>query len=130
MSDLGRGPLHAPPAAILGQLGLRLRRQFPPGSRQVRLGRRGPGQHAATFYRLDELDRNWSGLPYVSAFAEYRPDRKTTLSFSLDNATDVPGLRRRTFFEPDRRTLTPDAVEHRNRNKHIVPALSFKRNFG
>jgi hypothetical protein len=88
------------------------------------------GNSAATFYRLDERDRNWSGLPYVSAFAEYRPDRKTTLSFSLDNATNVPGLRRRTFFEPDRRTLTPDSVEHRNRNKHIVPALSFKRNFG
>lgn len=88
------------------------------------------GNTPSTFYRLDELDRNWSGIPYVSAFAEYRPDPKTTLTLSLDNLTNVPGMRRRTFFEPDRRTLTASFLEYRNRNKHVIPAISFKRNFG
>jgi hypothetical protein len=88
------------------------------------------GNTQSTFYRLDERDRNWSGLPYVTAFAEYRPDRKTTLTLSLDNATNVPGRRRRTFFDPDRRNLIADAVEYRSRNKHVIPSISFKRNFG
>ncbi|MDB5691512.1 MAG: hypothetical protein JWO81_575 [Alphaproteobacteria bacterium] len=88
------------------------------------------GNSAVTFYRLDERDRNWSGMPYINAFAEYRPDKKTTFTVSLDNATGVPAFRGRTFFFPDRRTADASLFEYRMRNKHIIPALSFKRVFG
>jgi hypothetical protein len=88
------------------------------------------GNTDVTFYRLDELDRNGSRLPYVSAFAEYRPDRKTTFTLSLDNATGVPAHRDRIFFFPDRRTPQASLFEYRMRNKHIIPAISFKRVFG
>jgi len=87
------------------------------------------GSTPSTFYRLDELDRNKGGWPYVTAFVEYRPDRKTTINLSLDNATGIPAFRNRTFFEPNRTNLVPSFVERRWRNRHIVPALTVKRSF-
>lgn len=83
-----------------------------------------------TFYRLNEEDSNWQGVPYLTIFAEYRPDPQTTLTVSLDNAADVGGFRERVFFAPDRRTLIPNAVEKRSRFRHFVPAISLKRSFG
>ncbi|MFL6862678.1 MAG: TonB-dependent receptor plug domain-containing protein [Allosphingosinicella sp.] len=87
------------------------------------------GSTAVTFYRLDETDRNHGKLPYLTAFVEYRPDRKTTVSFNLDNATGIPAYRDRTFYEPSRRNPVPSFLEHRMRNRHIVPFLSVKRSF-
>jgi hypothetical protein len=87
------------------------------------------GNTQVTFYRLDERDRNWSGLPYLNAFAEWRPSGKTTFTFALDNASGIPAFRRRTFF-PDRRTPDPSLLEYRMRNKHIIPSISFKHSFG
>ena len=87
------------------------------------------GSTAATYYRLDETDRNHGKMPYVIAFAEYRPDRKTTFGAGLDNATGIPAYRDRTFYEPSRANPVPGFVEHRFRNRHIVPYVSFKRSF-
>ena len=82
------------------------------------------------FFRQDEIDRPFSRNPYVTAFVEYRPSPKTTVTFSLDNATDAPAFRSRTFFTPDRRNPFPDTFELRNRNKHIIPAIGLKHSFG
>jgi hypothetical protein len=87
------------------------------------------GGTASTWYRLDEEDRNWSKIPYVTAFAEYRPDSRMTITAGLDNATGVPGFRRRTFYEPNRASLVPVAIEYRQRNRHIMPYLTVKRSF-
>lgn len=88
------------------------------------------GDTGPTFYRLDELDHPYSAIPYVTAFAEYRPTKQTTLTFSLDNATGVPAYRRRTFYLPDRRTPEPSLIEFRERNRHIVPYITLKHSFG
>ena len=82
------------------------------------------------FFRQDEVDRPWGRQPYVTAFVEYRPSPKTTITLSLDNATDIPASRERTFFSPDRRTPFPDEFELRHRNKHIIPAIGVKHSFG
>lgn len=88
------------------------------------------GNTAGAFYRQNEIDRNRMIPPYVSAFAEYRPDKRTTLTVNLDNLTSAPATRTRTFFFPDRRTATPSQLEYRRRNRHVVPSISFKRSFG
>lgn len=84
----------------------------------------------STIYRRNELDRsrNEDGL-YGRIFAEYRPDALTTLSIALDNALDSHALRRRTFFDPDRRTPEPNEIEYRERNRHVIPYITVKRNF-
>jgi hypothetical protein len=82
------------------------------------------------FFRLDEVDRPYSSNPYITAFVEYRPTPKTTLTFSLDNLSDGPGMRNRTFFSPNRTAPFPDEFEHRHRNKHVIPEISIKHSFG
>jgi hypothetical protein len=83
-----------------------------------------------TFYRLDELDRNSSAWPYVVPFVEWRPDRRTSLNLTIDNATGIPAFRNRTFFEPSRANPVPSFLERRWRTRHIIPMLTFKRSFG
>ncbi len=85
---------------------------------------------ASAAYRRNEIDRNRNGQPYVTAFVEYRPNPLTTVTFGLDNAIDTIGERERTFFTPDRRNPTPDAFEYRERNRHVIPYITLKRNFG
>ena len=82
------------------------------------------------FFRQNEIDRPWGRQPYVTAFVEYRPSPKTTITLSLDNATNTPASRERTFFDPDRRTPFPDEFELRHRNKHVIPAIGVKHSFG
>ncbi len=83
-----------------------------------------------TFFRQNEEDKNLSIPPYVSAFAEYRPSRRTTVTLEIDNLTGTPATRERTFYSPDRRTVAPTQFEYRHRNRHIVPSLSIKHSFG
>lgn len=82
------------------------------------------------FFRQNEIDRPFSDNPYVTAFVEYRPSPKTTITFSLDNLTNAPAFRDRTFFTPDRRNPFPDMFELRHRNKHVIPAIGLKHSFG
>lgn len=83
----------------------------------------------ATGYRRDELDRQVQPL-YAEAFAEWRPDRSTMLTFTVENLFDTAGARERLFFTPDRTARDPDAYEFRTRNRHLIPMLTFKRTFG
>jgi hypothetical protein len=82
------------------------------------------------FFRQNEIDKPYGTNPYVQAFVEYRPTPKTTFTFSLDNLTDVPAARDRTFFSPDRSNPLPSLFEHRQRNKHIIPSIGLKHSFG
>jgi len=88
------------------------------------------GNTRTTYYRLDEEDQNSKRNPFATAFAEYRPSAKTTLTLNLDNATSAPAYRDRTFYSPSRATPVPRLIEHRRRNRHVIVAIGFKRNFG
>jgi hypothetical protein len=82
------------------------------------------------FFRQDEIDKPYGSNPYVTAFVEYRPSPKTTVTFGLDNLSDGPAYRGRTFFFPDRRKLSPDRFELRYRNKHVIVSIGLKHSFG
>ena len=82
-----------------------------------------------TFFRTDEIESNLNSRPYVSAFAEYRPDPKTTLRLDLDNLLESAGQRQRTFFLPDRSAPAPSVYELRDRNGHITITASLRRGF-
>ena len=86
------------------------------------------GTHSIS-YRREEEDERWSDL-YATAFAEWRPDARTTLRLELDNALDSQAYADRRFFTPDRRTPAPDEREERVRNRHVLPVVSFRRTFG
>ncbi|MCC2979856.1 TonB-dependent receptor domain-containing protein [Sphingomonas sp. IC4-52] len=88
------------------------------------------GDDPSTYYRRNELDTFYPGNPYITAFAEYRPTRSTTVTLSVDNLGDFPARRSRLFFDPDRRTPSPFRVEDRVRSQHILPYLTIKHNFG
>jgi outer membrane receptor protein involved in Fe transport len=88
------------------------------------------GSDPSTFYRRDEIDRNRSGFPYIVPFVEYRPDKRTSINFTIDNVTGDGAYRDRTFFEPTRANPVPSLHEHRYRNRYLVPALTLKRSFG
>ncbi len=88
------------------------------------------GNAASTSYRRTELDSVQAKVPYVSLFGEYRPDARTRLTLGIDNLLDMPATRDRRFFSPDRGTATPVLHEYRERNQHILPYLSLKRDFG
>ena len=88
------------------------------------------GRPATTFYRLDELDTLHGIEPLVSAFAEYRPSPKTTITFNVDNVFNVAAVRLRTFYAPDRFTPDPNLSEYRYRNAHVDLSLRLRQSFG
>ncbi len=83
-----------------------------------------------TFFRTTEFDTNFNTQPYASAFVEYRPDTRTSITFDLDNAINTHGARDRLIYIPNR--LNPDFVinEYRERNRHLNFGLTVKRSFG
>jgi len=83
-----------------------------------------------TYFRRTELDFISNSGPYMSAFVEYRPRPATTIRLFLDNLLATQGTRTRTFFTPSRAAPAPDSEEFRERNRHIVPSLTIKHNFG
>ncbi len=87
------------------------------------------GTWGTSFWRSEE-DSNRMSDPEFSAFVEYRPTSKTTIKFTGRNLSDIPAVRRRIFYTPDRSNLTPDAEEYRVRNAHIQLFLTLKHNFG
>lgn len=87
-------------------------------------------QPAGTYFRRDEEDHLNGAEPYLVAFAEWRPTRRTTLTLQLDNLADVRATRTRTFYTPDRRSAAPTAMEFRERNQHVTTSLTLRHNFG
>ena len=82
------------------------------------------------FFRTDEIDRNLNNRPFMNAFAEYRPDPKTTLRLDFDNVLQTAGQRQRQFFDPNRSAANPVANELRSRNSHLAVTFSVRRGFG
>lgn len=84
----------------------------------------------STQYRRSEEDRSHRQNPFVEAFAEYRPDSRTTMTLRVENLLDVNFYRTRTFYSPDRSSPEPAMREFRKRREHITPSLTLKRTFG
>ena len=82
-----------------------------------------------TFFRTDEIDTGFDSQPFVSAFAEYRPDPKTTVRLDLDNVLQTAGQRLRLFYFPDRSAPSPAIREFRDRNSHMSVTASLRRGF-
>lgn len=83
----------------------------------------------STIYRIDELDTFLNSGPFVIAFVEYRPDKKTTLRLDAENVGDVAGQRERLFFDPNRTSPSPVLREFRHRDAHVLLTLSLNRTF-
>ena len=83
-----------------------------------------------TFFRTDELDSNRNLGPFGTAFAEYRPDGKTTIRLDIDNLFDTGAERHRVLYDPNRTNPNPLFEEIRERNVHMTIGLSIKRSFG
>jgi hypothetical protein len=82
----------------------------------------------STTFRLDELDTTQKTSTW-SAFYQLRPDKRTTLTFSVENLLDSSTKRMRTFFDPDRSSPTPVEIETRITRAHVTPRISYKRSF-
>ena len=82
------------------------------------------------FYRSNEIDTVYNGGPYGTAFVEYRPDPRTTVTFDIDNLFNTRGIRDRLFTFPNRSDPTPSLSEYRERNSHVIFGLRVKRTFG
>jgi hypothetical protein len=83
-----------------------------------------------TFFRTDEFDINFNGGPYGTAFVEYRPDPRTSITFDVDNALSTSGNRTRLLFFPNRADPEVSFREVRERNRHLNLGLTVKRSFG
>ncbi|MGH6787067.1 MAG: hypothetical protein ACREBO_09570 [Novosphingobium sp.] len=108
------------------QWNLQLRRDAADWAAGVTIGDRD----RFTFFRTDEIDTPFNGGPFVTAFAEYRPDRRTTVRLDVENLTDVTANRSRVFHFPNRTNPVPGVNEFRQRNSHVVFTLSVRRGFG
>ena len=53
-------------------------------------------------YRVNEIDRNRNEGPFATAFVEYRPAPKTTVTFDVDNLLETQAQRERIFSFPSR----------------------------
>jgi hypothetical protein len=83
-----------------------------------------------TFFRTDEFDINFNGGPYATAFVEFRPDARTSVTLDLDNALSTSGNRRRIRFFDNRADYDTVIDEFRERNRHRNFGLTIKRTFG
>jgi len=88
------------------------------------------GNTGSTSFRLGETDTNQNASPSVSAFVEYRPNPRTTVTLGADNLLDSPNKRWRYFYMPNRETPSPFQEEYRERNGHRTIYLTVKRSFG
>ncbi len=84
-----------------------------------------------TFFRTTEFDTNYNDQPYATAFVEYRPDPRTSITFDIDNAIATHGQRNREIYIDNRATPNPIVInEFRERNRHLNLGLTIKRSFG
>jgi hypothetical protein len=82
------------------------------------------------FFRSNEVDTNWNGGPFATAFVEYRPSQRSTVTLQANNLFTTRGLRNREFTFPNRSLPDPSLNEFRERNSHLTLTLQLKRTFG
>ena len=83
-----------------------------------------------TFFRTDEFDVNFNGGPYGTAFVEYRPGPRTSITLDLDNAFNTLGERNRLLVIPNRAEPELMINEFRERNRHLNFGITLKQTFG
>jgi hypothetical protein len=83
-----------------------------------------------TFFRTDEFDTNFNTGVYVSAFAEYRPSARSTVTLRFEDISDTGGDRDRLLFDPNRLRPAPAFVDYRHRDSHVRIGLTLKQSFG
>ncbi len=83
-----------------------------------------------SFFRANEIDSGFNGQPYGTAFVEYRPGGRTSVTLDVDNLFNTTGERERLFFHPNRTSPDPVVREFRERNRHLSFALTLKQSFG
>lgn len=83
-----------------------------------------------TFFRTDEFDINFNEGPVATAFVEYRPSARTSITIDVDNAINTRGMRRRIIFDPNRANPEDVIDEFRERDRHINFGLTLKQSFG
>jgi len=81
------------------------------------------------FYRIVEIDSNVNVGPFATAFIEYRPRPRTTMTFDIDNLLDTRATRNRLFSFPSR-AVPPSINEFRERNTHRSFSITLKQGFG
>jgi len=80
-----------------------------------------------TFFRTTEYDVNFNGEPGGTAFVEYRPDSRTSLTLDVQH---IFGKRNREIFIPNRLNTVFALNEYRERDRHHDFGLTLKRSFG
>ncbi len=89
------------------------------------LSDRGP----FAIYRIVEIDSNKNFGPFATAFVEYRPLPRTTMTFDIDNLLDTRATRNRLFSFPSR-AVPPSINEFRERSTHRSFSITLKQGFG
>lgn len=80
--------------------------------------------------RTDQIDAYPNLGPFATAFVEYRPTSRSSLTFDIENLLDTAGAVDRRIYEPDRTNPDPVVHEYRQRNSHVRLQLSYKLSFG
>jgi hypothetical protein len=80
-----------------------------------------------SLFRTDEIDVFANAKVYATAFAEYRPNAKTTITLDIDNALDTRFNWLRTLYIPNRTNPLTTKFEARLRNSHPNIGLTVKR---
>ena len=80
--------------------------------------------------RTDQIDAYPNLGPFASAFIEYRPTSRSSLTLDVENLLDNGGAVDRRFFDPNRTNPDPVIHEYRERNSHVRFQLSYKLSFG
>jgi hypothetical protein len=80
-----------------------------------------------TFFRTDEFDVNFNGAPTITAFAEYRPGPRTSITLDVQH---IFGKRNREIFDPHRLNPLFMTNEFRERDRHLDFGLTVKQSFG
>ncbi|MFL6722295.1 MAG: outer membrane beta-barrel protein [Sphingomonas sp.] len=80
-------------------------------------------------FRTDEVNEFGQLSPYGSAFVEFRPNARTTITLDVANLLETRNPWFRTFFSPNRSNPVPFERENRVRNQHANVGLTIKRTF-
>jgi len=83
-----------------------------------------------TTFRTDGLDTSFNGGIYGTAFVEYRPLPRTSVTLNVDNALNTTASLDRLIYDPNRVDPTSITREQRVRNNHISVGLTLKQSFG
>ncbi|HUE78551.1 MAG TPA: outer membrane beta-barrel protein [Sphingomicrobium sp.] len=83
-----------------------------------------------SFFRANEIDTQFNGGPYGTAFIEYRTSPRSSITFDVDNLFGTQFYRERLLFAPNRSRPEPAVREFRERSRHLSLGLTLKHSLG